>query len=298
MNLHELDAVNLGHDPNSESCLETFALAAEELLVPYPATDLSLFPKFNGLTGGFRPREFTILCGATGVGKTTLMANWSYSLMRDRIPHFVASVETGRTDFLKRVMSVCAREDWNSGKAVPVEKLQEFHARNAEIIERGNLWLSRYENRFSVETLMADIYWHVKNKGAKLAIIDNLNFFLEVTRASDQLVEMDRVIHELIIFCKQVDVHVVMIMHPKKTESGRVDSEFDIKGSSTAVQEAHNVLLFNRPSDDLVEGKFCTKSDRELKIAKMRRKGRAVGSRLVLKQIQGVAYDEGDVVEC
>lgn len=283
-------------EPFAQTGAKTYADAAEELLIPFPSVSLVDYGKLSRLIGGFRPREFSIVCGATGVGKTTLMANWSKSLLTQRVPHFVASVETGHTDFVKRLISAYAAEDWNTGEPVSIEKLKRFHAQYGVIFQADELNLSLYDNRFSVETLMSDIAWMVKHRGCKVAIIDNLNFFLEVTRSADTIVEMDRVIHELIIFCKRVDVHVVMIMHPKKNESGRVESEFDIKGSSTAVQEAHNVFLFNRAGEDLIEQGFATKYDRELKIAKMRRKGRAVGSRLVLRGISGVTYEEGEIL--
>lgn len=156
--------------------------------------------------------------------------------------------------------------------------------------------LSLYDNRFPVETLMADILWHVKNKNCKIAFIDNLNFFMEVTSAQNQIIEMDRVIHELIIFCKQIDVHLIMVMHPKKTEHGRVESEFDIKGSSTSVQEAHNVFLFNRPHPELIKNSVACENDRELKIVKMRRRGKSVGKRLIFGCIDSVSYTEKAVV--
>lgn len=280
-------------EPFAEPCGDTYVDANREILLPFDAVQLPEYQKLTKLTGGFRPREFSIICGATGVGKTTLVANLSKSLITQGVPHFVASVETGRTDFVKRVMSAIAGEDWNTGEAVPIEKVKAFHVKHGGLFQSNALWLSLYDNRFSVETLMSDIAWMVEHHKTKIAIVDNLNFFLEVTRASDQLVEMDRVIHSLVIFCKQVDVHVIMIMHPKKTENGRVESEFDIKGSSTAVQEAHNVFLFNRPSEDVIQGGLAAKNDRELKIAKMRRKGRAVGARLILKSTQGVLYEEG-----
>lgn len=283
-------------EPFAEPIKLTYGQAIEELARPADAVPLDLFPKLTRLTGGFREKEFSILCGATGVGKTTLIACVSRSLVEQGIPHFVASVETGRTDFVKRVISSTVEEDWNTGDPIAVEKLKRFHATHGHRFISESLHLSRYENRFSVEQLMSDIAWHVVHKGCKLAFIDNLNFFLEVKKAADQVIEMDRVIHELIIFCKNVPVHVVMVMHPKKTDHGRVESEFDIKGSSTAVQEAHNVFLFNRPAEDLIAGNWASKFDRELKIAKMRRKGRASGARLILRSINGVAYTEGEVV--
>lgn len=282
-------------EPYAQNCQKTYLDASRELLLPHPSTPILDFSKFTKIIGGFRPKEFSILCGATGVGKTTLIANWSKSLFTQGVSHFVASVETGHTDFLKRVMSAYAGEDWNTGDPIPVEKLKIFHSQYGSMFQGDVMQLSLYDNRFSVETLMSDIAWMHKNKGIQVAFIDNINFFLEVTKAIDQIVEMDRVIHSLIIFCKQINVHIVMVMHPKKTEHGRVESEFDVKGSSTAVQEAHNIFLFNRPSQDLIDGGMAENGDRELKIAKMRRKGKSVGSRLVLKNVNGILYQEGGV---
>jgi replicative DNA helicase len=285
-----------GYTPYAEPVSNLYGSAHRELALPFPATRLARFPKLTQMTGGLRPYEFTILCGATGSGKTTLCANISRDLIEQKIPHFVASVETGHTDFVKRVMSAMAEKDWNTGDPVPLERLKDFHSKHGHLFEADSAHLSLYDNRIPVETLMADIDWMVKNRGVRVAMIDNLNFFLEVTRAADMMVEMDRVIHELIIFCKRVDVHIIMVMHPKKNESGRVESEHDIKGSSTANQEAHNILLFNRPHPDLVTAGVAREGDREVLIAKMRRKGKFVRRRLVLRSIDGVAYFEGDIV--
>lgn len=280
--------------PHALSSAELLETAAREMLLPVPSVKLPGFPKLTKITGGFRGYEFSILCGSTGTGKTTLCANLSREFLKQRVPHFVASVETGHHDFIRRVISAMVGKDWNTGDPIPLEEFKAFMAEYGALISTQNLQLSLHENRFSVENLMADLAWMVKNKGIKVAIIDNLNFFLEVTRAADQVVEMDRVTHELVIFCKKVDVHLIMVMHPKKTQSGRVETEFDIKGSSTAVQEAHNIFLWNRPHPDLLAKNLAEPSDRELFIAKMRRKGKYVRSRLIFKQRDCTSYFEGE----
>lgn len=271
---------------------EVFLEAIEELAKPYPSTMLtsSNWELFNAVSGGFRPREFTILCGSTGSGKTTWLANLSAHLLKSGAKHFVMSVETGHTDFMKRVLSVLEGEDLNTGNPVPLYRLEKLTADNIELLQSGMIEFSLYENRVSVEQLLWDLDCMAKI-GCKIAMIDNLNFFMEVTRASDQVIEMDRVIHELIIFCKRVDMHVIMVMHPKKTVNGRVESEFDIKGSSTAVQEAHNVFLFNRPDLKSIESGKRDFSSRELKVAKMRRRGQYVGKQLVYS-CRGTRYEE------
>lgn len=284
------------HKAHAEMIRRVYPGSHRELAIPFPATPLLRFPKINQLTGGLRPYEFTILCGGTGTGKTTLCANISRTLLEQQIKHFVLSVETGHTDYVKRIMSAMVGRDWNTGDAVPVEDLKKFHVEHGGLFENDNLLLSLYDDRVPVETLLADLAYARVKEHCKVAIIDNLNFFMEVTRASDAIVEMDRVIHELVIFAKKVDMHIIMVMHPRKNETGRVESEFDIKGSSTAVQEAHNILLFNRPHPSLIKQGFATEDDRELMICKMRRKGKYVRKRLILRSSDGVSYQEGDVV--
>jgi replicative DNA helicase len=280
-----------------ESTGDALGQTFTDILQPPPSVKMNDFKKFSYLTGGFRPKEFTILCGATGSGKTTLLANWSNALITENIPHFVASVETGRHDFVRRIISARVGEDWNTGDPVAIEKVKSmFGEQEIQRLKNAPMYLSLYENRFSVEQLISDIKFMIQEKGIKVAFIDNLNFFLEVTKSADQIIEMDRVIHELIIFCKTADVHIIMVMHPRKTDGARVESEFDVKGSSGAVQEAQNVLLWNRPGDDLIEAGKAEKGDRELKIAKMRRRGLAVGSRLVFESLNGVSYREGELI--
>lgn len=274
---------------------EVYKQALRELAKPAPSIELNDWKLWNLLTGGFRVREFTIFCGPTGAGKTTFLANLSAQLLKQYTKHFVMSVETGHTDFMKRVISVLAGKDVNDGKAVPAEELARIHVENQRYLESDAIEFSLYENRVPVSKLKADLTHMVKDRGCKIAMIDNLNFFMEVTSASDQVVEMDRVIHELIILCKQLDVHIVMVMHPKKTDGGRVESEFDIKGSSTAVQEAHNVFLFNRPHPEDIARGWRSEYQRELKLAKMRRRGSFVGKSIVFENV-GTRYDEKELV--
>lgn len=282
-----------GYTPHALPDKNMYPNAVKELAMPALATPLGPdFKNMNDLFGGFRPHEFSILCGATGTGKTTLVANWSAQMLKQGVRHFVASVETGPTDFVKRVISVYAGQDWNTGLPVPLAKLMDFDSKHSTVFNSGYLQLSLYDNRFSVDTLMADIEWMVDQQGIEIAFIDNLNFFLEVSTAQNQVIEMDRATHKLVMFCKRVPVHVVMVMHPKKTDNGRVESEFDIKGSSTAVQEAHNVFLFNRPSEYQIKNDIAESNDRELKIAKLRRRGISVGKSILLKTTDGVKYQE------
>lgn len=282
--------------PYSRPFSESYAAGLKELHQPFPAMQLSDWGKFNKITGGLRPREFSILCGPTGRGKTTFLANLSAQLLKADVRQYIASVETGDTDFAKRVMSVFAQEDLNTGDAIPLAKLEALHNQFGAMMSNDNSHLALFEDRISMERLCDELEYHCRVKKCKVALLDNLNFFMDTANESDWIREMDRVVHSLIILTKQIDMHIVMVMHPKKTDGGRVESEFDIKGSSTAVQEAHNVWLFNQPSDYICKADSAVhqRTHREIKFAKLRRRGSFNGARLVFKNVAG-HYREGEV---
>lgn len=282
--------------PMSRPVSKVYLNAIQELHKPFPSIKLGEWSKFDAILGGFRVREYTILCGGTGRGKTTFLANISAHLLRNNVKHFVASVETGDSDFTKRVMSVIAQKDMNTGDPIPKEELKNFHEKHGTLFTNDNLYLSLYDDRIPSKILMEELKYHCNELGCKIAMLDNFNFFMDTVTERDWLREMDRVSHELIILAKQIDMHIIMVMHPKKTEFARVESEFDIKGSSTAVQEAHNILLFNAPSEWICkqDESIHPRTHREIKFAKIRRRGSYAGSRLLFKNIAGY-YREGEI---
>lgn len=282
------------HDPCSRSLGDLYHETLEELLTPYPSVELPGWSKLNQLIGGFRMREFTILCGGTGAGKTTLLANWAKSLLLAGKRSFVMSVETGHTDFVKRTMSAFFGKDLNRGNAIDPDTLRIFHEQHGNHFTQDGLFLSLYDNRINHIKVLKDILWHKEKKKCDIVFIDNLNFLLEVVSQNRQIEIMDKVVHDLIMFTKRHDVHIVMVMHPKKNETQRVESEFDIKGSSTAVQEAHNVLLFNRPRLKDIQNETRGLYTRELMVRKLRRRGEAVGKSLWLKY-GGASYQEMEI---
>lgn len=281
--------------PQIEGLPATFEALIDYLVNPPEAIKLGRWSYFDQIVGGFRMKEFSILCGPTGAGKTTLLANISALLAERNVKHFVMSVETGRLDYLARVLSVWERKDLNMGDPIPREDLLQIFARHADKVSEDSIHFSLHETRIEVEQLKHEIKHAVEVLGCKIVFIDNLNYLMRITRAADAVVEMDRVIHDLIEFVKTVDVHIVMVMHPKKGDSkggDRIASMWDIKGSSTAPQEAQNVFLFNRSQPDK-DGKVEEPQDRELFIAKMRRRGMYVGRTICFRNDHSCYSEKG-----
>lgn len=279
------------YDASSRPISEVYIDALRELATPYPSIPLLGYNLFNDAVGGFRMREYSILCGVTGLGKTTLIANWSRRLLLANVKHFVLSVETGDADFVKRTMGMFVGKDINRGDAVPVKVLKEYDDKYGKYFKTDNMYLSIYNTRTPHKKVIDDIAYHVFKKGCKIAFIDNLNYLLPITSDYEKTTELIRVTQAFIDFVKQVEVHVCMVMHPKKTDNGRVNNELDVKGASDAVQEAHNVFLFNPPKDTQKYGFY----HRELLFAKVRRRGEYRGRTLIYQSV-GSEYQELEII--
>lgn len=230
------------------------------------------------MMGGLRLHEFTLLCAPTGAGKTQLLANLSAQLLIQEVTHFVAPVETGDVDFLTRVMSTLCEKDLNTGDPWGDKFLTGLTNDFRGYLGSDRLLISTHDNRVQVEEMINTLKYMSQEYGAKVAILDNLNFFLKVVSSQMEKAEMDNAIHEFVILAKKIPMHIILVVHPKKTDNGRVLSEFDIKGSSTAVQEASNVILFNRPCPKEHTNRPFT--DRELVFRKLRKRGMNVGKPL------------------
>lgn len=259
---------------NYHSIAEVWQKTAQELLSPPIGTKLAWWPKFNQILGGLRPYELTLLCAPTGAGKTQLLANVSAQLALQKKPHFVAPVETGDSDFVARIVSCLERRDLNTGEPVDGDLLVELTKKYSQTVFSTPILISKYDNRVDVDEMIATLKYMVSEYRCEVAILDNLNFFLKPVSSQMERAEMDSAIHEFVMFVKKLPMHVILVMHPKKNDNeGRVESEFDIKGSSTAVQEASNVCLFNRPRLKDIESGKASYTDRELVFKKIRKRG-------------------------
>lgn len=260
---------------------EAWIDATEEMQAVPEGVEIPGWYYFNKATKGFRKHEFTILCGPTGVGKTTLLANLACNLAVGGTPIFVGSVETGKNDFIRVMSGILSDKNpykqWNRDE---IKALERDHA--AVLMSERNMFC-RYDSRVPHRRLLADLLYSHELLGTKVALIDNLNFLLNITKSQDQIIEMDKAVHDFVVFVKKIPMHVVMVMHPRKVDDGRVESEFDIKGSSTSVQEASNVILWNRLKDHSNAPQNARNPEwcREMKFCKVRKNGRAVGSRIV-----------------
>lgn len=263
-------------DLNYRHVSEIWTSVLDRLIAPPQGIALPQWPKMTSYLRGLRPHELTILCAPTGSGKTEFLCNISAQLLIQDVPHFVAPVETGDRDFLIRMLSCIEGENFKKKDALPPMEAMLLSERMMPRLLNKRFWIASYDGRVDV-TEMVNLLKLMYQQGAQVAILDNLNFFLKVTRAADQMIEMDEAVREFVMLVKNLPMHIILVCHPKKTMGeGRVESEFDIKGSSTLVQECANCILFNRPLIADVKAGKNKWTDRELVFKKLREFGENV----------------------
>lgn len=269
---------------------EFWPTALEELLNPSQGVLFAQWPRFSAFMGGMRPNELTLLCAPTGAGKTAFLSCIAVQLAMQNAGQFIAPVETGHTDFLIRMISCMEAHDFLAGRIPDVEHVSRVHKRAKETFLDKPIWFSTHDNRVDIGE-MVNLIKFAHQEGAQVAILDNLNFFLNVTSSTMERAEMDNAMHTFVMLVKKIPIHVILVCHPRKTEGGRVESEFDIKGSSLAVQEASNVILFNRPTQKDIDNGRRSWTDRELVFKKIRKRGMNVNKPIWFKFNQG-RYEE------
>lgn len=280
---------------NVKKGIESLDQAIKEIVNPEKGVMINAWPIFSEYTGGLRMREFTIFCGATGSGKTQWLANMAMNLIQQGTKVFVAPVETGDSDFVKRMISVLAGKDLNTGEALSPSFFSKQVGEHLDHFT-NHIWLSTHDNRVDIEEMVQTLQFMQEVNGVQVAILDNLNFFMKPTKSSDTILETDRVIHEFVMLAKKIPIHIILVMHPKKTEGGKIISEFDIKGSSTAVQEASNVLLMNRPNEKEVDDMNIHPFSREFVFRKLRKRGFYVGEKFHLDYRAGKYVERSEEV--
>jgi len=79
-------------------------------------------------------------------------------------------------------------------------------------------------------------------------ILDNLQFMLPdtITRGFDKFDTMDLCISKLRKFATARNIHVTLIIHPRKEEDGAALSTSSVFGTAKATQEADNVLIVQK----------------------------------------------------
>lgn len=207
------------------------------------------FEEIDRKMGGMCLGDVTVMTGRPGAGKTSILnsitlnaiqrgykvAVWSGELQASRFQSWIDQVAAG-------INGVEKYKDWWVCKRDVAQKIHQWL--------NGKLWLrnNAYKNKWS--QLKQDIIDCVTENGTQLVILDNLASMnldnVEGAKNDKQSV----FIAELKEFAKESNIHIVIVIHPRKDIGNGLMRLESISGAADLYGLCDNVLLLHRVCQD------------------------------------------------
>ncbi|KAG2237096.1 hypothetical protein INT48_004597 [Thamnidium elegans] len=196
-------------------------------------------PGLNDIMKGHRSGELTILTGPTGAGKTTIISQLSLDYCQSGVPTLWGSFEIMNKRLAKKMLFQFAGKDIST---VP-EEFDEIADRFQEL----PLYFLKFFSSTAIHDVLKACHHAVYAYDVRHIILDNLQFMLsQQGRAGvDKWDLQDNAIAEIRQFATEQDVHITLVVHPRKDSGEELDIN-SIFGSAKVTQEADNVVIIQK----------------------------------------------------
>ena len=213
-----------------------------------PTGIIELDSKIGGLCLG----DVTLLTGRAGAGKTSLLNTillniadrgyrsivWSGEMQSSRFQSWLNQTAAGK-NFVKQ------RQGYDDWWYCP-----------KDIADKINVWLSDKillrNNDYSAHwgALFDDIKEEVESIHPNVVVLDNLASMYIDCYEGDRNEKQSQFIAELKNFAKVSDIHVILVVHPRKEQGNALLRMESISGTFDLVNLCDNVLLAHRVGED------------------------------------------------
>ena len=217
----------------------------------------STLPGLNELLKGHRRGEFTVLTGATGVGKTTLLMQLSLDLASQGVNTLWGSFEISNSRLCSQMfqqyvgglegidlMRVVQQSDSGDASAAAAINPAAFEDAWADFEREIPVSMMAFHGSTNMSEVMDVMRHAVYTQDVTHIILDNLQFMLSGQAAGMEKFELqEQVIAALRSFATENSCHVTLVVHPRKEDDGAPLTTASIYGAAKVTQEADNVMI-------------------------------------------------------
>ncbi len=205
---------------------------------------LAGMPQLQSLMKGHRRGELTIFTGSTGVGKTTILSQLSLEVATQGVPTLWGSFEI-RNPRLARTMMM--QHAASLGILLSPDRPEHFDL-VADHFQNLPFHFLRFYGSSPVAEVIDAMDYAVYVHDVQHIILDNLQFMLsgQSKGNGDKFDIQDRAIESFRQFASQRNVHVSLVIHPRKEADNSSLGLSSVFGSAKATQEADNVLIIQQ----------------------------------------------------
>ena len=190
-----------------------------------------------------RPQMMTVIAAFTSVGKSALALNITMAVARQNIPVAYYSLEMSNAELVARSIS---REMGMPSSAIMNKPMNdEQHKKFKDIMERDRNLPVYFDDRATVsfDKTIRSIRRLAKTKGIKLAVIDYLQIYNQVSDDEEQ--SMAYMARSAKNIAKEMDIAVIVLSQLNR--NGLHPSIKMLRGSGQIEESADNIVLIDRP---------------------------------------------------
>eukprot|EP01132_Coremiostelium_polycephalum_P011287 gene11287-13822_t len=198
------------------------------------------FPTFNQILKGHRKGELTVFSGPTGIGKTSFLSQLSLDFCRQGVRTLWGSFEVKVPRLAKKMLMQYSN--------VNLEKNIERYGQLADQFSNIPLYFLRFFGSTHVDKVLDAMEYAVYVQDVEHIILDNLQFMLSgQAKGIEKFDAMDEAIEKLRKFATLKNIHITIVIHPRKQELDSLPLNInDIFGSAKATQESDNVIILQQ----------------------------------------------------
>lgn len=206
----------------------------------------------------------TIITGSGGSGKTSFLSTIIAQSVDQGFPCFVFSGELNNPLLKSWVNFVhCGQRYINKyqGDSDVYYKVKDSARKKINEFYKGSLWFYRDGFDSKASSLFKTMETMVRKRGVKTIIIDNMTVVDLETDDNNKWNKQEDFIREIVDFSKKWQVACILVLHPKKMDTMRRMTVFDLQGVATATNIAHRVLSLYRVTDKDKQGVMNKKGE-------------------------------------
>lgn len=199
------------------------------------------FPRLAQLIKSFREGELTVFTGPTGSGKTTVLSQLSLDYCFQGVRTLWGSFEIKNT----RLGRIMLQQVSSTGESADFE--EDYHSAK-QTLQQLPLYFMDYFGSTPLEQVLECMSQAVKEHQIQHIILDNLQFMLSGQHSSalDRFDLTDRSVAALRAFATTKNVHVTLVIHPRKEQDDTPLGLASVSGTAKATQEADNVIILQK----------------------------------------------------